>query len=337
MLNPRNVVDSTLVPHTAFERACSRLKQCFDHADGAVEPICAAVLGPARAGKTRVLEECATDHPQERTRDGLNVPILRVKAPSKPTVKGLVELMLRAMGDPTFFVGTENQKTIRLLTLMKNAGTRMVMIDEFQHFQDKGSRRIMHHVADWLKILVDDSKVALVVAGLPSCGAVISQNEQLAGRFLSPILMPRFDWKIDNHREEFVGILGAFQESIGQFFDLPRLDSAEMVFRCYCATGGLMGYVTKFLRQAVWDAIDGGRKQITLEHLAVAHESAVWRHAGLSEISRPFSRSFIPLPSEDLLAKVMHVGTPVEIAEPPKRGRPRARLSESLRQALSAS
>jgi len=79
------------------------------------------------------------------------------------------------------------------------------MIDEFQHFQDKGSRRIMHHVADWLKILVDDSKVALVVAGLSSCGAVISQNEQLAGRFLSPILMPRFDWKIDNHREEFVG------------------------------------------------------------------------------------------------------------------------------------
>jgi hypothetical protein len=184
---------------------------------------------------------------------------------------------------------------------------------------------------------VDDSKVALVVAGLPSCGAVISQNEQLAGRFLSPILMPRFDWKIDNHREEFVGILGAFQESIGQFFDLPRLDSADMVFRCYCATGGLMGYITKVLRQAVWDAIDADRKQITLEHLAVAHESAVWRHPELSEISRPFSRSFIPLPSEDLLAKVLRVGTPVEIVNPPKRGRPRARQTESLQQAMSAS
>jgi hypothetical protein len=336
MLNPRNVVDSTLVPHTAFDRACSRLEQCFNHADGAVEPICIALMGEARTGKSRALEECFTNHAQERTRDGLNVPILRVKAPSKPTVKGLVELMLQAIGDPTFSVGTENTKTIRLRTLMKNAGTRMVMIDEFQHFQDKGSRRIMHHVADWLKILVDDSKVALVVAGLPSCGAVVSQNEQLAGRFLSPILMPRFDWKIDSHREEFVGILGAFQESMCQFFDL-RLDSAEMVFRCYCATGGLMGYVTKVLRQAVWDAIDADRKQITLEHLAVAHESAVWRHAELSEISRPFSRSFIPLPSEDLLAKILRVGTPVEIVDPPKRGRPRARQSESLQQALSAS
>jgi hypothetical protein len=337
MLDPRNVVDSTLVPHTAFDRASSRLEQCFDYADGAVEPICIALMGESRTGKSRALEECFTNHAQERTRDGLIVPILRVKAPSKPTVKGLVELMLQAMGDPAFSVGTENTKTIRLRTLMKNTGTRMVMIDEFQHFQDKGSQRIMHHVADWLKILVDDSKVALVVAGLPSCGAVISQNEQLAGRFLSPILMPRFDWKIDNHREEFVGILGAFQESIGQFLDLPRLDSAEMVFRCYCGTGGLMGYVTKLLRQAVWDAIDGDRKQITLEHLAVAHESAVWRNAELSEISRPFSRSFIPLPSEDLLAKILRVGTPVEVESPPKRGRPRARQPESLRQALNAS
>jgi hypothetical protein len=315
----------------------SRLKQCFEHADGAVEPICVAVLGPAGTGKSRVIEECFTGHPQERTREGLHVPILRVKAPSKPTVKGLVELMLQAIGDPTFSVGTENQKTIRLLTLMKNAGTRMVIIDEFQHFQDKGTRSIMFQVADWLKILVEDSKVALVVAGLPSCSAVVSQNEQLLGRFLAPIFMPRFDWKIDNHREEFVGIVGAFQEPIGQFFDFPRLDSADMVFRFYCATGGLMRYVTKVLRQAVWDAIDAGRKQITLEHLAVAHESAVWRHGELSEISRPFSRSFIPLPSEDLLAKIMRVGTPVEIVDPPKRGRSRVRQSESLQQALSAS
>jgi len=50
-----------------------------------------------------------------------------------------------------------------------------------------------------------------------------------------------------------------------------------------------MGYLTKFLRQAVWDAIDGGRKQIALEHLAVAHESAVWRRAELSDISRPLA------------------------------------------------
>jgi hypothetical protein len=336
MLNPKNVVDSTLVPHTAFDQGSSRLEQCFTYADGSPEPICLAVLGESRTGKSRVLEECFANHPQERRADGLTVPILRVKTPSKPTVKGLAELMLRAMSDPKFAAGTENGKTIRLQTLMGNAGTRMVMIDEFQHFYDKVSNKVMHHVADWLKILVDDSKVALAVAGLPSCRAVLDQNEQLAGRFLSPVIMPRFDWKIDSHREEFIGILGAFQESVGTHFDLPKLDSAEMVFRCYCATGGLIGYMTKFLRQAVWNAIDENRRTISIEQLSLAHNQAVWRKNGLSDVPNPFSRSFVPLPSQDLLAKIIRIGTPAEVVITPKRHGPVPRQNDASRNALSA-
>jgi hypothetical protein len=227
-------------------------------------------------------------------------------------VNGLVEVMLRALNDPKFDKGTEQARTGRLETLMRGAGTRMVMIDEFQHFYDKGSHRVMHHVADWLKIIVDDTKVALVVAGLPSCSAVLDQNEQLAGRFLCPIRMPRFDWKIDAHREEFVGILGAFHESLAQNFELPAFDSYDMAFRCYCGTGGLIGYLTKFLRQAVWNAIDESRTRITLEHLVQAHDQSVWSRDGLSDVASPFRRGFTAIPSEDLLTKISRIGTPVE-------------------------
>jgi len=306
-----DVVDNTLVPHTAFETARTRLEQCFRNADSAMEPVCIAVVGESRTGKSRVLEECFTKHPQRRESEGLVIPILRVKTPSKPTVKSVAELMLRGMSDPKFDKGTENAKTARLQTLMQNTGTRMVMIDEFQHFYDKGSHKVMHHVADWLKILVDDSKVALVVAGLPSCSAVLDQNEQLSGRFVAPIRMPRFDWKIGVHREEFIGILGAFQETLGAHFDLPALDSEEMAFRCYCGTGGLIGYLTKFLRQAVWNAIDASRKEISLDDLNAAHEEAVWMRDGLREITNPFSRRFPASPSDDLLERVIRLGTAV--------------------------
>jgi hypothetical protein len=46
----------------------------------------------------------------------------------------------------------------------------MVMIDEFQHLydrDDRGKRQIMLHVADWLKVLIDETRSTLVVAGLP--------------------------------------------------------------------------------------------------------------------------------------------------------------------------
>jgi len=318
----KNLIDNTLVPHSAFQDASVRLEQCFKNADGSVEPVGLAVIGDSRTGKSRALEECAMRHPQIRQPEGLLVPILRVKTPSKPTVKGLVEGMLRALNDPKFDKGTEQARTGRLETLMRGAGTRMVMIDEFQHFYDKGSHRVMHHVADWLKIIVDDTRVALVVAGLPSCAAVLDQNEQLAGRFLSPIRMPRFDWKVDAHREEFTGILGAFHEALSQSFDLPALEASDMAFRCYCGTGGLIGYLTKFLRQAVWNAIDEHRRCITLEDLARAHDQSVWSRDGLSDVASPFRREFTSIPTEDLLKKISQIGVPVaETINTPSRRR----------------
>lgn len=332
-----NIVENTLIPHSAFEKASKRLAQCLRHADGSSEPICIAVVGESRTGKSRVLEECVAAHTPTRLPDGLTVPILYVKTPSKPTVKSLAELMLKGLQDPRFDAGTENAKTIRLRTLMRNAGTHMVMIDEFQHFYDKGSHKVMHHVADWLKILVDDSKVALVVAGLPSCQAVLDQNEQLSGRFLAPVSMPRFDWSNEAHRAEFMGILGAFQDSLGTHFDLPALDTADMAFRCYCGTGGLMGYLTKFLRQAVWNALDEDRSTITIEHLALAHEQTIWNRDRISGVTSPFSRQVQLSPTPHLLAEINRIGLPA-----PEIIRPRARGSrpippETTQQILCAS
>lgn len=337
MTNSRFIIENTLVPHSAFNNVVSCIEQCFKYSDGASEPICIAVVGESRTGKSRALEECCASHPTRRETEGLIVPILRVKTPSKPTVKGLAELMLRSMSDPKFHVGTENTKTTRLQILMKNTGVRMVMIDEFQHFYDKASHKVMHHVADWLKILVDDSKVALVVAGLPSCNAVLEQNEQLAGRFLTPVVMPRFDWRTEDHREEFTGILGAFQESLGGVFEIPELDSPEMAFRCYCGTGGLVGYLTKFLRQAVWNALDAGTKTISLEHLAHAHKESVWGRDGLKDIVSPFARGFSTMPSEALLEKVRSIGIPKEEASVPNRARAYKKTTASVSQLLSAS
>lgn len=336
MSDARYLVENTLIPHTAFQNATSRLEQCYDYANGASEPICIAILGESRTGKSRVLEECCIQHPPNRNDDGLTIPILRVKVPSKPTVKSLAETMLYAMRDEKFDKGTENVKTNRLRVLMRSAGTKMVMLDEFQHFYDMGTHKIMHHVADWLKILVDDCRFALVVAGLENCSTVINQNEQLAGRFLSPIVMPRFKWENVEHREEFIGILGAFQDSIGATFDIPDFDSADMAFRFYCGTGGLVGYLSKFLRQAVGNAILHNRKSISIEDLSIAHMESVWSKETLSDISSPFSRDFRAVPSIAVLEKIAMIGVPDAPVEKPKKRKSKV-IANSSRQVLSAS
>jgi len=248
-------------------------------------------------------------HYAPRREDGMYVPILRVATPSKPTVKGLAEVLLEGMGAVDATRGTENERTRRVKYLMRSTGTRMLMIDEFQHFFDKGTKLIMHHVADWLKILVDETRCALVVAGLPSCQTVIDSNEQLAGRFHAPILMPRFSWQDVEQREEFIGILQAFHQVLGQHFQAPEFQREAMAFRFYCATGGLIGYLTKILRRSVWHAVAAERNEITLEDLCDAHEKAVWCGRVPQHLPRPFAHDFKLLPTVDLLREVSLIGT----------------------------
>jgi len=313
------MISKTLVSHTAFEDAVNRIESCFAFSQDSNEPICIAVIGESRTGKSRVLETCCLRHPTTRYEDGLVVPILRIKAPSKPTVKGLIEVMLDGLGAPDSQRGTENEKTRRLRILLRETRTRMVMIDEFQHFVDKGTRMIMHHAADWLKILVDEMNCALVVAGLPSCQAVIEANEQLGGRFVAPILMSRFSWEDIKQRQQFKKVLRSFYDELQKHFEIPKLYSDEMAFRFWCATGGLIGYLAKLLREAVWKSIESGTTLIMLSELDSAHMRSVWSTQN-SCVPRPFASDFQVVPTVELLKSVNLIGVLASPTEPsPKK------------------
>jgi hypothetical protein len=176
-----------------------------------------------------------------------------------------------------------------------------VILEEFQHFIDKGSFAIAHHLADWLKVLVDDTNVMLVVSGLPRGLAVIKQNEQLEGRFLAPVEMKRFDWRVQEHRSEFAAIAAGFERSMRSQLDLPALGSPEMAFRLCCASGGLIGYLTKLLRQLVWSSIENEKKVAALKDFDAAHRRAIdWP----SDIPRPFSTDFISECDEATLVRL---------------------------------
>jgi Cdc6-like AAA superfamily ATPase len=332
MNDAKHILGSTIVPHTAFVEAQKQLELCFKYAIDKREAEGLAITGESGTGKTSVLSEFAALHPSTRSKSGMEVPILRATVPSGPTVKSLAGVMLAALHDTDSEWGTENEKSSRLRVLMKNTGTRMVMIDEFQHFHDRGKRRIMHHVADWLKVLIDDTKTTLIVAGLPRCLDVIGGNEQLDRRFLAPIQLPRFSWTDPEQREEFLGILGTFNEEIGKSYDLPIMDTDEMAFRFFCATGGLIGLLTKLLRQAIRTADTENTRKICLEDLNAAHKRAM-----ASRPLEPFARGFQPVLTRDTLDIVSTIGRTVETELTYPRRAGKARRTESAHSMLVAS
>lgn len=305
-------VDQILVPHQAFQIAKQRIEAHLLAAQHYQEPTCIAVVGESRTGKSRLLEHIANQYPRQRTQQGQVIPVLSIKIPSKPTVKGLVETLLREIGDPLWAKrGSENEKTERLYTLISQTKTHTAVFDEFQHFYDKVSHKVQHYLSDWLKIFVDRSGLMLIVVGLPDCMAVINQNEQLRGRFLAPIRMPRFDWQNDEDRDEFSACLESFQTALKRF-DFPELASDGMAFRCYCATGGLIGYVAKILHQACLNAqmkIQSDMKVvITMADLARAYAEAVWSDA-VTPMMNPFTPEFDTTPIQALFDMAKHIGT----------------------------
>lgn len=290
-------VDQVLVPHRDFQRAKLRIEKHLLITQSYSEPICIAVVGESRTGKSRLLESITKQYPKLRNVEGAIVPILSIRTPSKPSVKGLVEVMLRELGDPLWYKrGSENEKTERLYTLLEQTETHTLIIDEFQHFYDKVSHKVQHYLSDWLKIFVDRSGLMLIVAGLPDCMAVINQNQQLRGRFMAPIHMPRFDWNDEDARGEFIACLESFQQALSRY-EFPDLISDEMAFRFYCATGGLIGYLAKILHQACLNAQVDDKLIITLADLAQAYEESVWVD-GVVFMQNPFGNGFDTTPSE---------------------------------------
>ena len=314
-----SLVDTTLIPHTTFNHTLKRIAQCFNAMSGSNDPVCIAIIGESRTGKSRALEHFEISHPIQRLKSGIVAPFLRIRIPSKPTVKGLCEILLHKLGDPLFDKGTENAKTLRLTRLLSEAGTIILALDEFQHFYDKTTRKVQHHVTDWLKVLVDDAQIGLIVTGLPNCLSVIHQNEQLAGRFMAPVQLHRFDWMNASHRSDFLGILQGMRDALNMF-QMPDLGSEEMAFRFYCATGGLIGYVAKILKQAVWNATDAGECKIDLEGLGEAYrEAVISEEKQLLTMPDPFTSEFSTIPDEAHLAKVREIGTPKLEEMPPPR------------------
>jgi energy-coupling factor transporter ATP-binding protein EcfA2 len=322
MNTPKTIIEGLIVPHAAFVEAQQQLELFFKYAAEKAEAEGLAILGESGTGKTSVLDSFAALHPRRRTASGIECPILRATVPSAPTVKSLAGVLLAAIGAEDHGKGTEHELTSRLKKLIVETGTRMVVIDEFQHFIDRNKRKIMREVADWLKVLIDDTRTTLVVAGLPACRLVIDENEQLARRFSAAIELPRFTWQTPTQRKQFGGIVISFDEELRKKYDLPSLRNDEMLSHLYGASGGLIGYLVKILVQTVRTAEVTKSRTIHLADFANAYRRALWSRQWPQGTPAPFDPKFRL--DKATLQIVGTIGKPVEPEQiAPRRLRPR--------------
>ncbi len=281
---------TNLVHHLRFQKAFKEITRC--HRMGRFqfdEPNCLLITGESGCGKSTLRNEYAKDYPRFEMQDRTAIPVLHLELPSQPTVKNVAERILIELGDPFAEKGSAEGKTARIVTLLKECRVELVILDEFQHFVDRSSEKVEYKVADWLKSLINASKVPFVLMGLPRCKRILDVNEQLRRRFLPRVELRRFHIRTKNERQQFAGILKSLEKALPLKAPSALTDTA-VIPRIYYATHGIIDHTMKLVGESLNIVLSEHRPAIDQEVLRRAFERVVWAEA--ADCDNPFHPTF---------------------------------------------
>jgi hypothetical protein len=154
---------------------------------------------------------------------------------------------------------------------IKECGVELIIADEFQHFIDKDSDKVLHDVSDWLKVLMDKTRKPIILIGMPNCDKILEANEQLKRRFTLRENLEPFGWKTTKQQEDFRELLKQIDGKL-PFNERSNLADPDMSFRIYYATRGVIGYVMKLIRTAALLALRQSVRKLDAGILAKAFD-----------------------------------------------------------------
>lgn len=260
--------------HIAFprlERVRDRIACCHHHSKVAAEPECMLVTGDTGAGKTTLIRLYTREYPPHRSPEGATVPVLSAAIPVPATAKSLATRLLVALGDPLAERGTTVTQTLRLVRLMRACGVELLILDEFQHFIDRDSNHILQTVANWLKDLLNETNVPVVLAGMPYSDVILRANAQLERRFALRERIEPFGWRTSAEQAEFRTFLRILDRQL-PLERASELGEGDTALRIFSATGGVLGSVMALVRRAGVLAIRRSLPNLDLDLLAEVYD-----------------------------------------------------------------
>lgn len=298
-------IQNLQLSYPRLQELLEKIKYCHEFSRVSPEPKSMLVTGFTGVGKTKLYERYQQNYPPTEEPDATIVPVLSAVIPAQASVKGLVTKLLLALGDPMADKGTVVQQTIRLQHLLKTAKTELIILDEFQHFIDRDSSKVLQSTADWLKNLLNETGIPLVLIGMPSCTLVLDANPQLRRRFSIRRELAPFQWTAPGAKNE-IQLLLAVIEKMLPLKKPSHLSDPDTAYRIYCGTAGIMSSIMKLVRGAATAAVMSGAERITLDGLAEIYEEELANNA--PEYPNPFTenqKQLEPLEIEQLTGQVV--------------------------------
>jgi hypothetical protein len=244
------------------------------------------VVGDYGSGKSTLLKNYfdlgALQLPDGGADDDDVRPMICLEMPMRPTRKQVVAAILRSMGQPTKPEWDTQFTITRLSELFQKFRVELVMIDEAHHMLWTKSQDDQEEIIELIKSLLNHSGAQFVLFGLPSLPN-IAKSHQLKRRLQPTIALVPYRWDMRSEQGEFCFVIREMENATAPLEPFG-LWEPENAVRIYCATGGNIGLVSKYLSEGFRRALSRDLPTIDLALLAEIHkdfsESSILNNTG---------------------------------------------------------
>lgn len=285
-------LDGAVVEHAKFRQALAEFNRTIAFSQGGVKGKGFLLMGESSNGKTVIAKTMCAAYPRQQEDERVRIPVIMISMPANPTIRSFCMRLLDSFGHHYGERDSEAKLTWAVVTLIRNCGTLMLVIDEAQHLVDGNKiNKTPAEVADWIKQLMNDSQICVTLIGTPRVRVLLDANSQLRSRFSRMVVLDGFKVTTEKETERLGTAVSELMKKSGYSGDSGFIMQPSVLQMLYYATDGRLGYIVKLLGEAIWTSQNDGKKNaLTRQHFEAAFRTVVWFDALPSD--NPFCPKF---------------------------------------------
>lgn len=259
-------IDRICVNHSRFSGGLAQFDRVFQLAPEVTMAHGFRLIGPTGSGKSTLFRYFRDSLPRS-TLFSPGFGAVGIRVGDHPTAGQLVGALLRAYKYPfrSGSNGTVYARNYLIQDLIREKGTRLIFLDEAHRLLNQRLRFAADSEPSatlYLRDLMDDCKVGLVLAGTESLDRLDAVDSHLGDR-----ISARHQLQFFAADTSWMGLLRAFKKQC-QTFELGLLDDPKEGARLHVATGGSPRRLKRLLTEGALVAANAGLSSLDVPSLA---------------------------------------------------------------------